>query len=62
MPGPRKGAKRSDVRRPSFTLRLSEDGLAFVTTEAQRLGVQRSEVIRAALRHWSTLPERQRKV
>lgn len=53
---------RPGPRRPLVNVRLSDDGVAFLDAEAERLGVTRSDVIRAALSAWSKLPETKRKV
>ena len=51
---------RPGPRRPLINVRLSAEGVAFLDSEAERLGVNRSDVIRLALAHWSKLPESKR--
>jgi antitoxin component of RelBE/YafQ-DinJ toxin-antitoxin module len=52
---------RPGPRRPLVNVRLSDDGVAFLDAEAERLGVTRSDVIRLALTAWAKLPEPKRR-
>lgn len=47
--------------RPYLVVRTSPEAIAWVETEAERLGVTKSDVMRAALTAWSKLPESKRK-
>jgi Arc/MetJ-type ribon-helix-helix transcriptional regulator len=47
---------------PLVTVRLSNASIAFLDAEAERLGVTRSDVIRAALDKWERLPKRDRRL
>lgn len=53
---------RPGPRRPVIPVRLAQDGIEWLATEAKRLGVSRSDVIRAALAHYATLPARKREI
>lgn len=48
--------------RPYVVVRTSPEGIEWLDTEAERLGVTRSHVVRAALKHWAGLPERKRQI
>lgn len=52
---PRRGPVRAVIH-----VRVSQGGLKFLGEEEMRFGVSRSDVIRAALKHWAGLPERDR--
>jgi hypothetical protein len=47
--------------RPYLVVRTSPEAIAWVETEAERLRVSKSDILRAALTAWSKLPESKRR-